>query len=528
MKNKNMILAVALSVCLMWGYSALMNHYYPPKTQTAAQETATQVAAAAPASQAQQAPQQAQPTPTTPAAATSSTPEVDRKAVIKVENETLALTFRKFDGALLQAIWKKDGTRFFPEEKRDAKGTYLFKDFQGLGGAVDTVFEGEPQINASNGAQDVVFQNAAGDRLTYRLPQKGEVLDIHWQSSKGMQLLRKPQDEIELHGMSRVFALDQGNVESYKWLDILKDPWFGSQKELPLTQRYIGIDAGQEKRPDLFYFAAIWETQSPAERLLDKAPGYQIKGQPAGVQARLYLGPKQAESLTAFAKPCVQVIDFGFFGLVAKFFFWLLRSLQGVIVNWGWTLIIFSVGLRLALWPLNTKTTVQALRMKELEPHQKALQAKYEKFGSDMQKKAEMQKELMAFYKKNGHNPMGGCLPMLLQMPVFMALWSMFGAVFELRQAPWMFWLTDLSSPDKFYILPILLGGSMVAQQAITPAMGDPAQRKMMMVVMPLVMVFMFSNLASGLNLYYLFFNLVGLGQAWWVTKNYKSQPVVV
>ncbi len=527
MKNKNMILAMALSVGLMWGYSALMNHYYPQKPA----DPAKAAQAAQPKQEAAAQPVQPQTAPTQPQTSTQppAAPEVDRKATVKVENQTLALTFRKFDGTLLQAVWKKDGTRFFPEEKRNEKGTYLFKDFQGLGGAVDTVFEGEPQINASGDAQDIVFQNAAGDRLTYRLPKEGQVLDINWQSAKAMQLMRKPLDEAELHGMGRVFALDEGKVEGYKWRDILVDPWFGSQKELPQTQRYIGVDAGLEKRPDHFYFAAIWETQGAPERLLDKAPGYQIKGKPEGIQARLYLGPKQAESLSAFAKPCLQVIDFGFFGLVAKFFFWLLRSLQGWIINWGWTLIIFSVGLRLALWPLNTKTTVQALRMKELEPHQKALQAKYEKYGNDMQKKAEMQKELMAFYKKNGHNPMGGCLPMLLQMPVFMALWSMFGAVFELRQAPWMFWLTDLSSPDKFYILPILLGGSMVAQQALTPAPGgDPAQRKMMMILMPVMMVFMFSNLASGLNLYYLFFNLVGLGQAWWVTKNYKPQPVVV
>ena len=103
--------------------------------------------------------------------------------------------------------------------------------------------------------------------------------------------------------------------------------------------------------------------------------------------------------------------------------------------------MVFSVLSAWRLWPLNTKTTVQMLRMKDLEPHQKVIQAKYEKFGNDMTKKAEMQKELMAFYKKNGHNPMGGCLPMLLQMPVFFALWSMLNAVFELRHAPFIGWI---------------------------------------------------------------------------------------
>lgn len=117
---------------------------------------------------------------------------------------------------------------------------------------------------------------------------------------------------------------------------------------------------------------------------------------------------------------------------------------------------------------------------------------------------------------------------MLLQMPVFFALWSMLGAVFELRQAPWMLWIHNLASPDPFWILPILLGASMIAQQAMTPATGDPAQRKMMMFLMPAMMTFFFKGTPSGLCLYYLVFNLIGMAQTWWVMRNYKPQPVVI
>jgi len=185
------------------------------------------------------------------------------------------------------------------------------------------------------------------------------------------------------------------------------------------------------------------------------------------------------------------------------------------------------VVIRGTLWPLNNKTTTQMLRMKELEPYQKQLQAKYEKFGNDMTKKAEMQKELMAFYKKNGHNPMGGCLPMLLQMPVFFALWSMLNAVFELRHAHFIGWLTDLSAHDPLYILPVLMGISMILQQAMTPAVGDPAQRKMMMILMPVMFSFFFAKTPSGLCLYYLMFNIIGIVQTWFVRRTYKPQPVV-
>jgi YidC/Oxa1 family membrane protein insertase len=222
------------------------------------------------------------------------------------------------------------------------------------------------------------------------------------------------------------------------------------------------------------------------------------------------------------------VVDFGFFGLVAQGMFWILNAIHKVFPNWGWAIILFTVIIRVALWPLNTKTTVQMLRSKDLEPHQKALQAKYEKFGNDMGKKAEMQKELMAFYKKNGHNPLGGCLPMVLQMPVFFALWSMLNAVFELRNAPWIFWIKDLSAADPFYVLPILLGVSMLVQQVATPAMGDPTQRKMMTWLMPGMMTFMFLNFAAGLNLYYLVFNLIGLVQTYWIKRSYVPQPVTI
>jgi YidC/Oxa1 family membrane protein insertase len=197
--------------------------------------------------------------------------------------------------------------------------------------------------------------------------------------------------------------------------------------------------------------------------------------------------------------------------------------------NWGWAIVIFTIIIRVgAMWHLSAKQTISMLRMKDFEPHQKALQAKYDKFGGDMTKKAEMQKELMALYKKNGHNPMGGCLPMLLQMPIFLALWSMLNNVFELRHAPFFGWITDLSAKDPYYIFPVLMGASMFAQQAMTPAVGDPAQRKMMLVLMPAMMTFFFASSPAGVAIYYFSFNMIGLFQTWWIMRSYQPQPITV
>lgn len=520
--NKNTLLFVVLSMALLGIYYLLMGRATPPSPKAPA-------AAVAQATEPAPTPTPASPAPTTPIKAPATAPGPEAR--VELENSTLKLAWRKQDGTLVQAHWKADGTSFFPEGGENSL------PFLGLGGAIDTYFEGEPEILAVAGGREVVFRNSLGDRLVYRVPDAGDVLEVSWSTQRGAHLflVRKPADERSVAAAARVFTLQDKGIEAHTWSSILKDPWYsflgGKRKPLPQATTRVGIDAGVEKnRPaQTFYFAAIWESSRMPERDTDRFPGYHVApGADGALTARLYLGPKQAEQLAAFGQPYTQVVDFGFFGMIAKFLFWIVLTIQRVIPNWGFAIVVFSILLRLSLWMLNTKTITSMLRMKDLEPHQKAIQAKYEKFGSDMQKKAEMQKELMAFYKKNGYNPMGGCLPMLLQMPVFFALWSALNAVFELRHAPFIFWIQDLSARDPFFVLPVLLGASMVAQSAMTPAAGDPMQRKMMMWLMPAMMVFFFAQTPAGLCVYYLTFSLVHMGQTWWIMRTYKPQPVVL
>jgi YidC/Oxa1 family membrane protein insertase len=534
MKNRNMIVFVVLSVLLLWGYNLLTTRLNPPKPP-AAQETAAPATAAAPA-----APAAPAATPAGPAGPAGAA--VDPAARVTVQNDTLKLTWRKGDGALVQVEWM-DGTRFFPEAQPGKQGADAPKDFPGLGAAVNARFEGEPQVASAPDGKTVTFRNGQGDQLTYQVPAKGTSVGMEWVSPKGsaLNLVPRPDSLEAVHGLGRVFTIEPNSIKAVTWASMLKDPFFSfvgfKRKDLPPTSRRLGLDAGLDpNRPGAnHYFAAIWDASR--EPVRNPAAGYLLSGEGGGkVTARLFLGPKQSEALAGFRGPndpdagemFKQVVDFGFFGLVAKLLFVILKGIHAVVPNWGWAIIVFTVVIRGALWPLNNKTTIQMMRMKELEPHQKALQAKYEKFGNDMTKKAEMQKELMAFYKKNGHNPMGGCLPMLLQMPVFFALWSMLNAVFELRHAHFLGWLHDLSASDPFYILPILMGLSMIAQQAMTPAVGDPAQRKMMMIAMPVMFSFFFAKTPSGLCLYYLMFNIIGIIQTWVVMRTYKSQPIVV
>jgi len=535
MKNRNLIIFAAASMVLLLGQAWLTTRLSPPKPQ------------GAPAPQAPPTPTPQAPAPQAAAPALAAAPAPAAQGPEALEVVSLAklrLTVRPSDGAIVQAVWLPDDTRFFPElnvaEGRDA--------FPGIGGFAGPRFDTFRQERESHDGQATAvlqFGNGRGDRLTYRIPDRGHILEVQLESPQGGSLglirrvgePRKVQDAsgktVELDpvaSLGRVLSLQEKRTEAVTWTEVLKDPFFSffgaKRKSLPAPSTRMGLDAGldpKSKAQQTYYFAALWEVAQPVQ-LGDW--GYTAAPVQGQARARLYLGPKEEGSLKAFAPAFAEVLDWGFFGYVAKGLFMFLKAIHAVFPNWGWAIILFTLLIRLALWPFNTKTTIQALRAKDLEPHQKALQAKYEKFGNDMTKKAEMQKELMAFYKKNGHNPLGGCLPMLLQLPIFFALWSMLNAVYDLRHAPWIFWITDLSTYDHFYVLPVLLGISMLVQQIATPAMGDPTQRKMMMYLMPAMMTFMFWTFPAGLNLYYLVFNLVGLLQTWWVKRTYTPQPV--
>ncbi|MGH7868473.1 MAG: membrane protein insertase YidC, partial [Candidatus Dormibacteraceae bacterium] len=371
----------------------------------------------------------------------------------------------------------------------------------------------------------VVFTSAKGDRLSYYIPASGltrggRVVDVAYTSATGIPFLplTLPAKDPDAAHLGRVFSVVDDQLHDVAWTDIFHDSFFSflgaKRKVLPTPSSLIGADAGvdlSERSQRSHYFAALWKLPtlpSVTENGYALAPGN-------GLAMKLYLGPQEIGDLKSFDPGFTKILNFGFFGSVAKLLFILLKGIQKVVPDWGWTIVIFTLLLRLVLWPLNSKQIANSLRMKDFEPHQKALQEKYKKFGGDMAKKAEMQKELMELYKKNGHNPLGGCLPMLVMMPVLFALWSMLYNVYDLHKAPWHFtWIHDLSMKDPYYIIPVLMGVSMIVQQLATPAPGvDPTQRKMMVFFMPIFMVFVFAGQPAGLTLYYLVYNLVGLLQ---------------
>jgi YidC/Oxa1 family membrane protein insertase len=264
------------------------------------------------------------------------------------------------------------------------------------------------------------------------------------------------------------------------------------------------------------YFAAALIPLTPVEGVnLWKegiSPEFAFKLQPQKHDFILYAGPKEYDRLKALDVGFEHIVDFGWFSVVAMPLFWVLKFFYKYMGNYGWAIIVLTVLVRIPFIPILNKSQQSMKKMQKIQPMMAELKEKYK---NDAQK---MQKETMALYKKYKVNPIGGCLPMFLQIPVFIALYNVLLKAIELRGAPFIFWITDLSAKDPIYVLPIVMGLTMVLQQKMTPSAMDPKQAKMMM-LMPIVFTFMFLTFASGLVLYWLVNNVLGIIQQYFVNK---------
>ncbi len=226
----------------------------------------------------------------------------------------------------------------------------------------------------------------------------------------------------------------------------------------------------------------------------------------------LYLGPKDVNQLKLAGHDLVKVVDFGFFELLARPLHTFLNFFYGYIGNYGVAIILLTIILKMIFWPLTQKSYVSMRAMQTLQPEMKKIR---EKYSGD---KEALNKKMMELYKENRVNPMGGCLPMLVQIPVFFALYKVLLGTIELRHAPFMFWITDLSIKDPYYITPVVMGLTMFIQQKLTPSTMDPMQAKLMM-AMPLVFTFMFLNFPAGLVIYWLVNNLLTIFQQYLIYR---------
>ena len=249
----------------------------------------------------------------------------------------------------------------------------------------------------------------------------------------------------------------------------------------------------------------------------------------ATTNLRLYAGPKEYDTLRSLNVGLEETIDFGWFifgswsvvKAVAKPIFYVLRFINEYTHNYGLTIILLTMGIKLLFVPLQYKSYKSMKQMQMIQPKVLGLQ---EKHKDDRDK---LNKELIKLYRDHKVNPVGGCLPMVLQMPVFVALFNILYMTIDLRQAPFVAWITDLSVQDPFYVLPIIMGATMVIQQKITPTTMDPTQAKIML-ILPVFMTFLFINFPAGLVLYWLTNNVLTIGQQVLTDRLYANRPFII
>jgi YidC/Oxa1 family membrane protein insertase len=237
---------------------------------------------------------------------------------------------------------------------------------------------------------------------------------------------------------------------------------------------------------------------------------------------RVYVGPKDYDDLKKMNPPLHGLINFGWLEFIAEPLFHGLKWLHKYIPNWGWAIVVLTLFINMLLFPLRISSYKTTLKMQRVAPEIKAIQEKYKKYSMRDPRKAEMNKEVMAVYSREGINPVGGCFQMFLQMPVWFGLNTALRYAIEMRHATWL-WITDLSSKDPYYVLPVLMGASMYLVSKMTPMTSTDPQQQAMMKIMPITMagIFMISPISSGLAVYILTSSVVGIAQQWYLNRTH-------
>ena len=264
----------------------------------------------------------------------------------------------------------------------------------------------------------------------------------------------------------------------------------------------------------------LGDNQQSSEPVAEMAVGSDA---PGPVKMRAYIGPKDLALLSKVQPSLEGLVNFGWFGVISKALLFALQWLHRYVSNWGWAIVILTLAINFAVFPLKMKSWRSMQEMQKVAPEMRSIQDRYKKYSMTDPRRKKMQEEIAELYQRHGINPLaslGGCLPMLVQMPIWWALWRVLTGAIELRHAAWIGWIHDLSVRDPYYILPIAMAITMYLMTKMTPqtAAVDPAQQRMM-TLMPLMFAAFFFTYASGLNLYMFTSNLVGVAQQWYLNR---------
>ncbi len=360
-------------------------------------------------------------------------------------------------------------------------------------------------------------------RGDYAIGVKHEVVNLSKAPIKPMLYLRLAHDDTAVSGSGPFTSAYHGPAVYTEKSKFTKVPFEDIAKGK--AEYDASADSGWVAMVQ-HYFASAWlvNTQQPREFKVEKLaehlygvamvlPLGDVAPDTTKVQeATLYVGPAEEHRLAALAPGLELVRDYGRLTILAKPLFWLLNQLHTYIGNWGWAIVALVVLLKIAFYWLNASAYRSMAKMKAVNPKVQELRERYK------DKPQQLQQEMMRIYREEKVNPFGGCLPILVQMPFFIALYSVLLSSVEMRHAPWVGWITDLSAKDPYFILPLVMTGTSLLQTWLSPTPPDPTQAKMMW-IMPLVFSVMFFSFPAGLVLYWLTNNILSITQQWLINK---------
>jgi len=545
--DRNFLLALTLSFLVL----ALWSFYTAPKPKPAGEAPAVagETAPAAPEAPLGGPPPPLQPAPAVP---TQTQPIADEK-LLQLESDLVRAAFTTRGGALLHWELSHYDDAYLPGRPRVELTTFDPERNVGLFTPLESLGQGDlrfaPFELEHGDAQSVIFrrdQQGVRVRKLYRIEPGSYVLQLRIELENRSDRTLQPTFRLGWPTRGR---------ETHDWAELsLAALVEGSLEQVRLGKGGVpagGMFGGGSAEPTEFpgevawaaadtrYFLAALIPELPREAATRLTPGG--NGLPASVEIaqravnlppgqstareyRVYLGPKEAEHLESAGADLDQAVQKGWFPALTNFFTAVLVATHRVVPNYGVAIILITIVVRLLMFPIMQRQMRSMKRMGAMAPRMKEIQ---EQFKDDKERQSQ---EMMKLYRESGFNPLTGCLPMFLQLPVFIGLYYALQGAIALRQEPFFGWMHDLSAPEALFVvpgldlpvrlLPILMGGSMVLQSRLTPTTMDPVQARMMNTMMPLMFTFMFYQFASGLVLYWLVSNLLGIAQQLLVNRN--------
>jgi YidC/Oxa1 family membrane protein insertase len=542
MDNQRLFLFVALSFVLMLIWQAWLTDYgaKPAPTATEQAQTGTPATSAAP-SQDVPAGTVSSAAPAAPAVAAAQAAATGGQR-IRIITDVLDLQLDSRGGdvhtADLLAYPKVAGKSDEPFRLMDDAAADLFIPQSGL------LAPGAPDHHALYST----------DKTEYRLADGAQELEVrlHWRNAEGLKVDKVYSLKRGSYAITVRYEVENGGTQTWKGRayeqlqhgEPAKAGRFGISTYTggviySPDEKYKKISFDNIAKQDLsrdfsggwaamiqHYFLGAWIPETTqtnhyfSKALPDKhyvlglvSPEISVAPQGKGVfTSRLYVGPKLQDHLAQVAPGLELTVDYGVLTFIAQPIFWLLKNIHKIVGNWGWAIILLTMLIKLAFYKLSETSYRSMANMRKLQPRMQALK---ERYGDDRQK---LNTAMMEMYKKEKINPLGGCLPIVVQIPVFLSLYWVLLETVEMRQAPWILWIKDMSSADPYFILPLIMGVTMLLQQKLNPAPIDPMQAKVMM-AMPFLFTVFFAFFPSGLVLYWVVNNTLSIAQQWVITK---------